>query len=74
MKTADKHGPASGRRAWGAGALRSLALLPSVLAMCSAAVAANYPPPVEGDFILRDFRFASGESLPELRIHYRTFG
>ncbi|HTO97220.1 MAG TPA: alpha/beta fold hydrolase [Myxococcales bacterium] len=28
----------------------------------------------EGDFLLRDFRFASGESLPELRIHYRTLG
>ena len=28
----------------------------------------------EGDFTLRDFRFASGETLPELRIHYRTIG
>ena len=28
----------------------------------------------EGDAILKDFRFASGESLPELRVHYRTFG
>jgi len=36
--------------------------------------AANYPPPAEGDFIARDFRFTSGETLPELRIHYRTFG
>jgi homoserine O-acetyltransferase len=36
--------------------------------------AADYPPPVEGDFILRDFRFASGEVLPELRLHYRTLG
>ena len=36
--------------------------------------AADYPQPVEGDFILRDFRFASGEALPELRLHYRTLG
>jgi homoserine O-acetyltransferase len=28
----------------------------------------------EGDFLLRDFRFASGEVLPEVRIHYRTLG
>ena len=35
---------------------------------------AAYPPPVEGDFVTRDFHFTSGESLPELRIHYRTFG
>jgi len=38
------------------------------------AVGANYPPPAEGDFLIRDFRFASGESLPELRVHYRTLG
>lgn len=29
---------------------------------------------VEGDVILRDFRFRSGERLPELRIHYATLG
>jgi len=28
----------------------------------------------EGDFVLRDFHFRSGESLPELRQHYLTFG
>ncbi|HSA55966.1 MAG TPA: alpha/beta fold hydrolase [Gemmatimonadaceae bacterium] len=28
----------------------------------------------EGDYVLRDFRFASGEALPELRIHYTTLG
>jgi homoserine O-acetyltransferase len=30
--------------------------------------------PVEGDFIVRNFRFTSGETLPELRLHYRTLG
>ena len=38
------------------------------------AAAADYPAPVEGDFILRDFRFSNGETLPELRMHYRTLG
>src|SRR5947209_10492908 len=38
------------------------------------ASAADYPAPVEGDVTLRDFRFASGETLPEVRIHYRTLG
>jgi homoserine O-acetyltransferase/O-succinyltransferase len=28
----------------------------------------------EGDFVVRDFHFASGETLPELRLHYRTLG
>ncbi|HUJ61616.1 MAG TPA: alpha/beta fold hydrolase [Kofleriaceae bacterium] len=30
--------------------------------------------PVEGDITLADFAFASGEKLPELRIHYTTLG
>lgn len=34
----------------------------------------NYPAPVEGDFIIPNFHFHSGEVLPELRIHYRTIG
>jgi len=36
--------------------------------------AADYPTPTEGDFTIRDFKFASGERLPELRLHYRTLG
>jgi len=30
--------------------------------------------PAEADFVLKDFQFRSGGRLPELRIHYRTFG
>jgi len=30
--------------------------------------------PAEGDYTLRDFRFDSGEILPELRLHYITLG
>ena len=40
----------------------------------TSAAAAEYPKPIEGDFVLRDFRFASGETMPELRMHYRTIG
>jgi homoserine O-acetyltransferase/O-succinyltransferase len=36
--------------------------------------AADYPVPTESDFTIRDFKFASGETLPELRLHYRTLG
>ena len=32
------------------------------------------PSPHEADFVLKDFQFRSGGRLPELRIHYRTFG
>ncbi len=37
-------------------------------------LAADYPAPNEGDFVARDFKFTSGESLPELRLHYRSLG
>ena len=36
--------------------------------------AADYPAPAESDYTIRDFKFTSGETLPELRIHYRTLG
>jgi homoserine O-acetyltransferase/O-succinyltransferase len=48
------------------------ALLP--LALHAQAEGSNYPPPTEADFVTRDFRFTDGSTLPELRIHYRTFG
>jgi homoserine O-acetyltransferase/O-succinyltransferase len=28
----------------------------------------------EGNFVVKDFRFASGETMPEVRLHYRTLG
>jgi homoserine O-acetyltransferase len=39
-----------------------------------AASAADYPPPKEGDWIVRDFRFRTGETIPELHLHYTTIG
>lgn len=45
------------------------ALLAAVL--CSAA---DFPAAVEGDFAIRDFKFHSGESLAELKLHYYTIG
>ena len=37
-------------------------------------MAADYPAPKEGSWLVRDFRFHTGEVLPELRLHYRTVG
>jgi homoserine O-acetyltransferase len=34
----------------------------------------NYPPPRQGDFLIRDARFQTGETHPELRLHYTTLG
>ncbi|PYT16454.1 MAG: hypothetical protein DMG59_10405 [Acidobacteria bacterium] len=36
--------------------------------------AANYPAPAEGDWIVKDFHFVSGETMQELRLHYITIG
>lgn len=38
------------------------------------ALAADYPPPQEHEWIIPNFTFKSGETLPELRLHYTTLG
>ena len=47
-----------------------------ILQVLAAAVspAADFPAPTEGDFTMRDFRFDSGQTLTQLRLHYRTLG
>ena len=47
----------------------AVALFLSVVAFSSGA-----SQPREGDFVARNFKFANGESLAELRIHYTTLG
>src|SRR3954465_5673086 len=39
-----------------------------------AAGAAEYPAPREGAYVAKDFRFHTGEVMPELRLAYRTVG
>jgi homoserine O-acetyltransferase len=36
--------------------------------------APNYPAPAQGDYVIRDFKFKSGETLPTLKLHYATVG
>jgi homoserine O-acetyltransferase/O-succinyltransferase len=56
----------SGLRPIIAGAMLSVAVL--------ASAGAQQPAPTEGSWAIRDFKFQSGESLPEVRLHYRTLG
>jgi homoserine O-acetyltransferase/O-succinyltransferase len=35
---------------------------------------ATWPTPVEGDYVIKNFTFTAGQTLPELRVHYRTLG
>jgi len=36
--------------------------------------AADYPPPSPADYVIRNFQFQNGEKLPEVRMHFYTFG
>jgi homoserine O-acetyltransferase/O-succinyltransferase len=55
--------------------MKKLLVLFVPLLLASVALrAAEYPTPVQGDFIVKKFRFISGETVPELRLHYRTIG
>ena len=55
------------------GLIRFFALLIS-LGTAVGLRSADYPTPTEADFTIRDFKFQSGEALPELHLHYRTLG
>ena len=41
------------------------------LAVAPPAGAADFPPATEHDFLVRDFKFGSGETLPSMNLHYR---
>lgn len=49
-------------------------VLALVMALAAPVAAADFPAPVEGDFLVRSFTFGTGETLPELNLHYRTIG
>ena len=56
---------------------RACCSAPCAAARRSSSAAAQSPAalkPLEGDYVIPNFRFASGEALPELRLHFTTFG
>jgi homoserine O-acetyltransferase len=52
----------------------ALGVILSIVISTTSALQAQVPPPSDRDFVIRDFHFLSGETMPELRIHYRTLG
>jgi len=55
--------------------MRILAAIALAVSLVATAVAQTVKlSPVEGDYIARNFKFRSGETLPELRLHYTTLG
>jgi homoserine O-acetyltransferase/O-succinyltransferase len=53
---------------------RRAALLGGLALAALPAAAAEFPAPREASWTARDFRFHTGEVLPELRLHYTTVG
>ena len=49
-------------------------VFPLLLACLSSLRATEYPAPAQAEYTIHDFRFANGESLHEVRMHYRTLG
>lgn len=54
--------------------LSAILLSVSTLAISTPISAADYPAPKQGDWIARDFKFHTGETIPELKLHYTTVG
>ena len=51
-----------------------LCMLALAVLWTGATLAADPPAPKEGVWVVRDFRFHTGEVLPEMRLHYTTIG
>ncbi len=57
--------------------IRNFILLSTIVVLAttpSSGQQAALPAAIEGDFVVKDFKFRSGETLPELRLHYATLG
>ena len=51
------------------------AALSAAFALVSvSATAADYPAPREGDWVAKNFKFHTGETMAELKLHYTTVG
>jgi len=53
---------------------RLVPALCGLAALLMSSAAAAQPAPTEGDFRVAGFALASGQTLPDLRLHYRTLG
>ncbi|HEV2674321.1 MAG TPA: alpha/beta fold hydrolase [Aliidongia sp.] len=54
--------------------LSALLLAAALLASSASTACADYLPPREADWVAKDFKFHTGETLPEVRLHYTTLG
>jgi homoserine O-acetyltransferase len=50
------------------------ALSAALILVSGSVMAADYPAPKQGDWVAKDFKFHTGETIPELKLHYTTVG
>ena len=50
------------------------ALSAAFIWVSATAMAADYPAPKQGEWVAKDFKFHTGETLPALKLHYTTVG
>jgi len=50
------------------------ALTAAITLVSATAMAADYPAPKTGDWVAKNFKFHTGETMPELKLHYTTVG
>jgi homoserine O-acetyltransferase len=50
------------------------ALSAAFILVSATAMAADYPAPRQGEWVAKDFKFHTGETLPALKLHYTTIG
>jgi homoserine O-acetyltransferase len=46
----------------------------ALFCLLASPLSAQIPPVTERTFVVRDYTFANGDTLPEVRLHYRTLG
>src|SRR5215218_5538455 len=54
--------------------IKRLAIVLFISLHFAATAAAQPLSPAHGDFVIKNYRFTSGEVLPSVRLHYRTLG
>lgn len=54
--------------------IRAIAVSAALVLFALPALAANYSDPQEAAWVARDFKFHTGEVMPEVTLHYRTIG
>src|SRR5262249_59014791 len=55
-------------------ALIIAAMLAAAVSGRAAEINTDWPGHQTGDYVIKDYKFVSGETLPEVKLHYRTIG